>query len=70
MEGYRAILDGDRLVVAPDPFAGVAVPLAIRARRLPPGPFATAAALQQAWADAPIVTITGLAVGMPAEPPA
>jgi hypothetical protein len=70
MEDYRAILDGDRLGIAPDPFAGVAVPLAVRARRLPPGPFASAAALADAWARASMVTLTGLAVGMPAEPPA
>jgi hypothetical protein len=39
MEGYEAVLEGDRLVVTPDPFAGVVVELDAPARALPLRPY-------------------------------
>ncbi len=68
MEGYRAILRGDRLTIAPDPFDGAAVALSISGRRLDSRSYRSDAELQQAWAAAPVVTLTGLAVGAPADP--
>jgi hypothetical protein len=63
MEGYEAVLEGDCLVVTPDPFAGVAVDLAIAARALPLRPFWNADDLAQAWQEAETVTLSGRAIG-------
>jgi hypothetical protein len=68
VEGYRAILRGNVVTVAPDPFGGVAVPLDVAARRLPARRYESDADLRAAWAAAPIVTLTGLAIGEPAAP--
>jgi hypothetical protein len=63
MEGYEVVLEGDRLVVAPDPFAGLAVELAVPARRLPARPFWSQADLDEAWAVAEPQPLTGIAIG-------
>jgi hypothetical protein len=63
MEGYEAILEGDRLVVSPDPFGGIAVELSVAARRLPGRPFWSQADLDEAWAAAEPAVVTGLAIG-------
>jgi len=63
MEGYEVLLEGDRLVVSPDPFAGVAVDLAVPAKRLPARPFWSQADLDEAWAGAEPVQLTGVAIG-------
>ena len=63
MEGYEAVLEGDRLVVTPDPFGGVTVDLGVRARALPLRPYWSQADLDTAWADAETVTLTGRAIG-------
>ena len=63
MEGYEAVLEGTRLVVTPDPFAGVAVDLEIRARALPLRPYWSQDDLDAAWAEADTVTLAGRAIG-------
>jgi hypothetical protein len=68
IEGYQAILRGSVLTIAPDPFGGLAVPFDVRARRLPARRYRSDTELQDAWAAATPVTLTGLAVGEPAMP--
>jgi hypothetical protein len=63
MEGYEVVLEGDRLVVSPDPFAGVAVALEVPARRLPRRPFWSQGDLDEAWAAAEPERLTGTAIG-------
>jgi hypothetical protein len=65
MESYQAILQGDRLTIAPDPFEGASVPLMVEARRVPARPYASDADLRATLADAPTVRLTGVAVGAP-----
>ena len=61
--GYKAILSGITLQITPDPFDGARIPLAIMARSLPAVPYADTAALRAALAQAPVVELTGEAVG-------
>jgi hypothetical protein len=61
--GVRVSLAGDRVVVTPDPFGGRAVPLTVRARRVPARPYASDADLRQALSAAAPVTIAGAAAG-------
>jgi hypothetical protein len=63
MEGYEVVLEGSRLVVTPDPFAGVAVDLAVPARALPLRPYWSQTDLDAAWAEAEPVTLEGSAIG-------
>lgn len=63
-EGYRLQLEGDRLLVDPDPFGGTTVRLAVRARRVEGARFATAADLRRALARATETTIAGEAAGV------
>ena len=63
MEGYEAVLEGDRLVVTPDPFAGVVVPLDAPARALPLRPYWSQEDLDGAWAEAEPARLTGSAIG-------
>lgn len=63
MEGYEVMLEGTRLVISPDPFSGIAVELAVPARRLPGRPFWSQADLDEAWRAAEPDQLTGLAVG-------
>jgi Protein of unknown function (DUF3891) len=63
MEGYEAVLEGDRLVVTPDPFAGVVVELDAPARALPLRPYWSQEDLDAAWADAQPAHLTGCAIG-------
>jgi hypothetical protein len=63
MEGYEAVLEGDRLVVTPDPFAGVVVELEAPARALPLRPYWSQEDLDAAWADAVPARLTGCAIG-------
>jgi hypothetical protein len=63
MEGYEIVLEGSQLVVTPDPFAGIAVELTVPARALPLRPYWSQADLDQAWAEAEQVTLTGVALG-------
>jgi hypothetical protein len=60
---YEALLDGARLTVGPDPFAGTSVPLAVSARCLPNRPFAGDRDAAEAFAAAPVVSLTGVATG-------
>ena len=63
MEGYEAVLEGDRLVVTPDPFAGVVVELEAPARALPLRPYWSQDDLDEAWAAAEPARVTGCAIG-------
>jgi hypothetical protein len=62
-DGYTLQLEGDRLMVAPDPFDGLEVPLSVTARVFPNHPFETAADAWCAFDRADVVTLTGVAVG-------
>lgn len=59
----RALLNGTTLEIEPDPFEGIAVPLRVRARRMPARAFASAADLRAAFDAAPVVQIEGHATG-------
>jgi hypothetical protein len=61
--GYDLRLDGSRLVVTPDPFAGAEVALQIIARELATTVFGSADEARAAWDSAPLRTLTGVAVG-------
>lgn len=61
--GYRAILNGATLEIAPDPFDGQPVPLTIAARRVPAKACTTAEAFRRAFDAAAIVTLEGAASG-------
>jgi hypothetical protein len=63
MEGYEVVLEGDRLVVTPDPFGGVVVDVAVPARALPLRPYWSQDDLDAAWRDAETVQLTGSAIG-------
>jgi hypothetical protein len=63
MEGYEAVLEGDRLVVTPDPFGGVVVELDVPARALPMRPYWSQDDLDTAWAAAEPARLTGCAIG-------
>jgi hypothetical protein len=63
MEGYEAVLEGDRLVVTPDPFGGAAIALDVPARALPSRPYWSQADLDAAWAEAEPARLTGCAIG-------
>lgn len=61
--GWVVRLDGSRLTVSPDPFAGSSVPLEVAARRLPNGPFASVTEAYEAFSAAPMVRLTGTVSG-------
>ena len=63
MEGYEAVLEGDRLVVTPDPFGGAVIPLDVPAMALPQRPYWSQDDLDAAWAEAEPVRLTGSAIG-------
>ncbi len=63
MEGYEAVLEGDRLVVTPDPFGGVVVDLEVPARAMPLRPYWSQDDLDHAWAEAEPTRLTGSAIG-------
>lgn len=63
MEGYEVVLEGDRLLVTPDPFGGAEVELAVPARALPLRPYWSQADLDAAWSGAALTTLKGRAVG-------
>jgi hypothetical protein len=65
MESYQAILHGDCLRIAPDPFEGATVPLEIEARRIPARAYASDADLRATLTEAPIVRLSGTATGAP-----
>jgi len=62
-EGYRIILTPAGIQVAPDPFGGRRIPLAVAARRIPARRYASDAELRDALAAAPAVTLEGIAEG-------
>ena len=64
--GFTIRRDGTRVVIAPDPFAGREVPVAITGRLLPHEPLTDAAAARAAWEAASRVTVSGVVSGAPA----
>jgi hypothetical protein len=65
LDDYELRLEGPRLTIRPDPFDRREVLLSIRARQLPNRKYATAAEAAEAFQSAPVVTITGVALGAP-----
>ena len=61
--GYKAILTGTALEIAPDPFGGRRIPLRVEARPVAARRFDSAADLRQALAAAPVVVLEGYAAG-------
>ena len=61
--GYVIRLQGERLVVTPDPFEGRDLPIEITARALPRRAFASAADAAEAFATAPTATLKGVVSG-------
>jgi Protein of unknown function (DUF3891) len=61
--GYVVRVDRDRLIVAPDPFAGREVSIEIDGREFPERPFHSAADAASAFAAARTVTVRGTASG-------
>jgi hypothetical protein len=61
--GYELRLDGPRLTITPDPLDGREILLSIAARQLPNRPYRSPADAAAAFAAAPVVTITGVALG-------
>ena len=62
--GYRATLEGNRLVIAPDPFAGAVVQLRVMARRIPAHRYASDADLRAAMAESVPEILEGTARGL------
>lgn len=63
LDDHIVQLQGETLVVAPDPFDGAHVPLDVPARELPNRAFASTEDAAAAFRTAPRVTVTGLARG-------
>jgi hypothetical protein len=61
--GYAFELEGDDLVVSPDPFGGESIPLEITARVLPGRPFTSPNDAREAFTNAPVWTLSGHARG-------
>jgi hypothetical protein len=59
---FESCWDGTRLTITPDPFGGATVSMSISARRLPNVRF-DARAAAAAFAEAPLLTISGIAAG-------
>jgi hypothetical protein len=60
---YRGTLDGDTLVVSPDPFGGATVPFRVPARRIPARRYRSDADLRETMAAAAAVVVDGTARG-------
>lgn len=61
--GGRMILNGDSLVLSPDPFAGARIPMRVMARRLPGGMYSSAEDLRAAFCTAPEVMLDAESMG-------
>ncbi len=61
---YRMRLNGDRLLMAPDPFGGQEIPLGVTARRLPRRPILSREEARDLFERAGSVIIAGRAVGV------
>jgi hypothetical protein len=60
---WTVVLSGERLVVRPDPFGGVEIPIAINARPIHRQRFRSDAELREAFRDAPATRLTGIVAG-------
>jgi hypothetical protein len=58
--GYAIALEGDRLTVAPDPFAGTEFHLSIHGRELPNRRFDSQDELTRLFAEAPLALLSGV----------
>jgi hypothetical protein len=63
LAGYQLQLEGSRLRIAPDPFAGIKIPLRVVARRIPARRYESDLDAAAAFRDAPRVDIDGTALG-------
>lgn len=61
--GYRAVVRGSTLLISPDPFGGVVIPLRVMARRIPARPYVDDEDLRAALASAAAEPVTGDARG-------
>jgi len=61
--GYSVRLDGETLLISPDPFEGAQVELGVPARVMPGAFFSSEADARQAYGDAPVERLTGVARG-------
>ena len=61
--GYTIRMDGTRLIVTPDPFAGHEVALTVAAREVPERPLPSPADAARAYQQSPHVSVTGTASG-------
>ena len=61
--GYELRLEGSRLLVSPDPFAGQEVALEVVARALPRQPFSSQGEAERAFAEARTVVLRGVVAG-------
>lgn len=61
--GYVVRLEGEQLIITPDPFDGHDVPFAIDGRLMPNRTFSSAADARAAYENARIVSVRGIACG-------
>jgi len=61
--GYAVRLDGDRLLITPDPFEGREIAIEITARELPLQPYSSASDAAAAYTRAPEVLVKGVVHG-------
>lgn len=61
--GYRIALQGDDLIVSPDPFEGRSVKFEVQAREILDREYHSDAELRRAWTEAPRVLLAGRARG-------
>jgi hypothetical protein len=54
---------GSRVIVTPDPFGGVAIPIAVPMREIPAGSFRSDGELRDAFNAAPVTMLSGKAAG-------
>jgi len=62
--GYQATMEGDALVVSPDPFAGATVPFRVLGRRIPARRYRDDPDLREALAAAAPIVVAGEARGV------
>jgi hypothetical protein len=61
--GYSMRVDGDRLIIEPDPFGGHEVPIEINGREMPDRRYTSDVEAADVYAAAPHVVVRGIAIG-------